>query len=130
MKRIDDKEFHDRLAAVARARKIFTPHITKNISIAFDLYQEILAEQERKRFLTSISGGRVPPSWIDRYERPRCPECQESLYLRIVREPKGKGNQKGWRTCWECVAPNCFFEEYSKKTVEEWMKELRRKEDA
>lgn len=131
MKQISLDEFRDRAEAIARARKIFIPHLTKNISIAFELYQEVLAKQERDRFLTTVTGGRAPMTWLDQYERPKCPSCDEPLYLRIINTPKGTQNQRGWKTCWECLGPNCIYEEYSKKSVNEWVKRLkRRKEDA
>lgn len=131
MKRISYDEFRDRTKAIAKARKIFIPHFTKNITIAFGLYQEVLAEQEQDRFLTTVTGGRVPMTWLDQYERPRCSFCKEPLYLRIINIPKGNQNQRGWKTCWECLGPNCTHEEYSKKSVNEWVKRLkRRKEDA
>lgn len=126
MKRISYSEFQDRAEAIVRARKIFIPHLTKSITVAFELYQEILAEQERDRFLTTVTGGRALMTWLDQYERPSCPLCKEPLYLRIIRDPKGLGNQKGWKTCWECLNPNCAYEEYSEKTVGEWVRQLRR----
>lgn len=128
MKRLTEREFQDRVQAVAKAGKIFIPHLTKNISVAFELYQEVLAEQERVRFLTTISGGKIQRTWLDQYERPACPQCKEPLYLRIIREPMGPGNQKGWKTCWECLGPNCFYEEYSKKGVSKWVTELKKKD--
>ena len=128
MRRISFEEFRDRTEALLKARKIFMPHFTKNITIAFELYQEILAGQERKRFLTTVTGGRVSMTWLDQYERPKCPECQEPLYLKIIAVATGPGNLKGWKTCWECIGPSCIYEEYSKKSVEEWMKKLKKKE--
>ena len=131
MKRISFDKFQDRTKAIVKARKIFIPHFTKNITVAFELYQEVLAEQERDRFLTTVTGGRVSMTWLDQYERPNCPSCEEPLYLRIINIPKGKQNRRGWKTCWECLGPNCTHEEYSKKSVNEWVKRLkRRKEDA
>lgn len=130
MECLKQREFQDRVEAVARARKIFIPHITKNISIAFQLYQEILAKQERKLTLTTKEGGRRPRTWLDQYERPKCPKCGEELYLRIVKEPKGRGNQKGWKSCWECLGLTCFYEEYSKKPIKRLIKKLRRKTNA
>lgn len=126
MKRISFEEFRDRTEAVAKARKISIPHLTKNITIAFEIYQEIFAEQERDRFLTTATGGRAAMTWLDQYERPSCPLCKEFLYLRIIRDLKGLSNQRGWKTCWECLGPNCAYEEYSEKTVEEWVRQLRR----
>ena len=129
MKKLSEEEFSDRAKIVARARKIFLPHLTKNISIAFELYQEVLAEQERIRFLTTVNGGRISLTWLDQYERLVCPLCDEPLYLRIIREPKGVSNQKGWKTCWECLGPTCAYEEYSEKSVEDWIKQLKRRSE-
>lgn len=127
MKKIGQEEFHDRIGAIIRARKIFIPHLTKNITIAFELYQEVLAEQKRMRFLTVATGGRLPPSQLDQYERPLCPQCKEPLYLRVINEPKGRGNRKGWKTCWICMKPQCIYERFSKRSLNDWMRKLKKK---
>lgn len=127
MKRISFEEFQDRTKTIAKARRIFIPHLTKNITIAFELYQEVLAEQERDHFLTTITGGRALMTWMDQYERPSCPSCKEPLYLRVINIPRRVQNRRGWKTCWECLGPNCTYEEYSKKSVGEWMKRLKRR---
>lgn len=125
MKNITSEEFEERIGAVSRARRIFIDSgITKNITDAFILYQGILAEQEREIFIRSATDGRLP-SALDGYERPRCPECRSDMGLRVVREPEGKGNLYGYKTCWECF--NCTHEEYSHKTIDDWMKELKKK---
>jgi len=129
MKKLRLEEFQDRINAVVKARKIFIPHITKNISIAFGLYQEILAEQKRDIFLNTISGGQRSKTFIDRYKRPKCPKCGKELGLRILDELTEKENPKGWRTCWVCPDSfiedaECFYEEYSRKSVNDWMQEL------
>lgn len=122
MKNLTEKEFYDRTLTVARAQKIFIDSgITKNITDAFKLYQEILAEQEREIFITSMNGGKLP-SALDKYIRPKCSQCGKDMGLRIVNEPKGYRNINGYKTCWECY--NCAHEEYSYKTIDEWMKEL------
>lgn len=122
MKKLTYEEFNDRVQAVDRARKIFIESgITKNITHAFKLYQEILAEQEREIFITSTNGGKLP-SVLDKYARPKCSQCDSDMGLRIIDEPKGYKNVNGYKTCWECY--NCAHEEYSYKTIEEWMKEL------
>lgn len=126
MKRISFEEFRDRTETIARARKIFIPHVTKNVSVAFELYQEVLAEQERVRFLSTVTGGKISMSWLDQYERPKCPECQEPLYLRVITIVKGPGNWEGWKTCWECIGSSCIYEEYSRKSIGEWMRELKK----
>lgn len=127
MERISFGEFTDRVEAIARARKIFIPHITKNISIAFELYQEVLAEQNRVRFLTTVTGGKVPKTWLDQYERPKCPECGNDLYLQVINVPEGPSNVYGYKTCWVCIRGICLYEEFSTKTVNDWVSELKKK---
>lgn len=128
MKRLTQKEFFERTEALMKARKIFIPHITKNITIAFELYQELLAEQERSIFLSTINEGRVERTWLDAFKRPKCPRCREGLRLRVIDEPKGPRNRRGWKTCWECPGPMCIYEGYSKKNLNEWLKRLKKKE--
>jgi len=128
MKRISLLEFQSRTRAIANARKIFIPHFTKNITIAFDLYQEVLAEQERDRFLTTVTGGKIFLTWLDQYERPKCPECNEPLRLRIINEPKGPSNVHGYKTCWMCIKEDCLYEKYSTKAVNDWLAELKKSE--
>ena len=130
MRKLTPEEFKDRIEAVARARKIFIPHITKNVTVAFELYQKVFAEQQRSLFLSSIIEGKRPRTWLDEYERPRCPECNEPLHLRVIRVGKGKQNKKGWKTCWECLGETCYYEKYSRKSVRKQLKRLRRKKDA
>lgn len=125
MKKLTQEEFQERTQVVARARKIFIESgLTKNITDAFILYQEVLAEREREIFIKSTTGGRLPAA-LDAYERPKCPECGADMGLRIIKQPQGRENVKGYKTCWECF--KCGHEDYSHKTVEDWMKELKRK---
>ena len=112
------------------ARRIFIPHITKNISIAFGLYQEVLAEQERDIFLSAMSNGDKLRTKLDDFVRPTCPDCGNDLYLRIINTPKGKANIHGYRTQWMCIQDDCIYEKYSEKTLSEWMRELNKKEDS
>lgn len=125
MKNLTEKEFHDRTLAMTRAQKIFIDsNITKNITDAFKLYQEILAEQEREIFITSMNGGKLPAA-LDKYVRPKCPECDSDMGLRIINELQGYKNVNGYKTCWECF--NCAHEEYSIKIINDWIKELQKK---
>lgn len=130
MKKLDIKEFQDRIEAAARARKIFTPHLTKSISVAFELYQEILAEQDRLDRLNSRMARRIP-TIFDKYERPKCPKCGADLKLRTIMR-RGKcprtgeripreSNKFGWRTCWECRKGDCTYEEYSRREWKDWL---------
>jgi len=124
MKRMSRQEFLERNQAEMRARKIYVPHITKNISISFDIYIRVLAEQEHDRFINNATTRRSP---IDGYIRPKCPECDTNFMLRIIAEPKGKNNVHGYKTCWEC--PICGHEEYSTRTINDWIKELKMEEN-
>lgn len=136
MKELTGEEFNDRMIAVARARKIFIESgVTNNISKAFELYQEVLAEHYRDVFLDTYSGGKRQQTFIDtNYIRPNCPTCRRAgrgtqpLYLRIINIPQGRDNVKGYKSEWVCVHPNCIYEEYSFNTLEDWMNELPRKD--
>ncbi len=129
MNKLTKSEFDDRMQAVARARKIFIPHITKNISIAFALYQEVLAEHKRDVFLSTMTSGDKMRTVMDSFVRPNCPDCGKVLYLRLINTPKGKANIHGYKSQWMCIQDDCSYEVYSQKTLNEWMKELDKKEE-
>lgn len=122
MKRLTRQEFIERSMAITRAKKIFMPDITKNLTTAFEIYQDLLAEQDRKIFLSSRTGypyaGR-----LSMFALPRCPDCDDTLFLRPVTTPKGKANRHGYRSCWECRF--CGYEDYSTKEIGEWLSELK-----
>ena len=125
MKKLTSAEFHDRTQAVLRAAKIFEP-VTKNITIAFQIYQEVLAEQERKLKLVlererdyGILGNKV---------RPICPDCGEGLGLLSIKTKQGRKNVNGYKSCWVCPDDKCCYEEYSTNTLQDWLKILENKE--
>jgi predicted lactoylglutathione lyase len=90
---------------------------------AFRLYQEVLAEEKMEVFISTATGGSKPQTPIDDYERPKCPECDVELMLRLnVKDIDGKV----WNTSWFCQ--KCLTDYYSEKTPQEWMHELRRKD--
>ena len=126
MKKLTPKEFHDRADAIIRARKIFMPHFTKNITIAFEIYQGMLAEQERD--LTLGRSRERDYNILMGLQRPLCPDCGKELALRIINIPKGKDNLHGHRSSWICEDPNCCYEKFSKKDLTEWLKTLKKKE--
>lgn len=120
MKNITAKKFYDRTQAVARARKIFIDSgLTKNITTAFVLYQEILAEQDMPIFLSAPVYGAGSRSALNIPGRPKCPQCGLGMGLRPVNIPQGPKNAHGWRSCWECT--KCGYEEYSQKSIDEWL---------
>jgi len=119
MEKMNYDEFHNRMKEVTKARKIFIPHITKNISIAFELYQEVLAEEKMEVFISTLEGGNKPMTMFDDFERPRCEECDSELGLKVnAIDEKGKNHP----TAWVCL--KCGREEYSDKTPKEWMEIL------
>ena len=119
MKKINYTEFQSRLSEVAKARKIFIKSgITKNITDAFQLYQDILAEEQREVIITKLQ---TP---IENMERPQCDECDSDLKL-STRPQSIDG--KIYHTTWICE--KCGMEYYSEKTVEEWYDILRKDKD-
>lgn len=115
MKKIDYKEFRLRVKEVAKARKIFIKSgITNNITEAFQLYQEVLADEKME---VIVRKSQMP---FENIERPRCDECDSELKLstwpiRIDGET--------YPTTWKCE--NCGMEYYTEKTAEEWYMELK-----
>jgi predicted RNA-binding Zn-ribbon protein involved in translation (DUF1610 family) len=122
MKKLSREEFQDRLEAINRARKIFIETgITNNISVAFEIYQEMLAETERKLTLTKeLADGRIG-TMFDEYERPDCPECGEWMYLRSV-------NDQTFHSQLVCSNPKCDTALNSPLTIDDWKKELKKRE--
>ena len=122
MKKMNFNEFQNRINEVNKAYRIFSP-LTNNMTEAFRLYQEVLAEEKMELFVSTATGGNKPPSLLDDFERPQCPECQIDLRLRVGAKDE---NEKEWNTAWFCE--QCKAEFYSDKTVQEWMNELQRRD--
>lgn len=122
MKKLNYAEFQKRISEVNKAAKIFAP-LTNNISEAFKLYQEVLAEEQMEVFISTAVAGNQSMTPMDDFERPKCPECQNELRLKLGAKDS---EDKVWNTSWVCT--QCLAEFYSDKTAEEWMNELRRKE--
>lgn len=113
-------ELQRRTNIIAKARKKYVPSHTKNISEALELY--IKHDAREKELIPLIVSRKTKPKNIaDLIGRPNCPKCNREMMLRIINTPKGKANLKGWKTCWECI--NCGYEEYSKKTIQDLIKE-------
>jgi hypothetical protein len=120
MKKLSYEDFQHRINEVNKAARIFAP-LTNNVSEAFKLYQEVLAEEKMEVFVTTATHGNRPLTPLDDYERPKCPECEDKPDLRLrinARDIDGKI----WPTSWICVKCNAEF--YSEKTAKEWMEEL------
>lgn len=121
MEKLTYEEFTKRTIEVARANKIFGNLTDNNISLSFAMYQEVLNEKEMEVFISTSMGGNRPPTMIDEYKRPKCPECNIDMRLRVD-ALDAEGTR--WATAWVCV--QCMAEFYSDKTVKEWMEELKK----
>lgn len=123
MKRLTYSEFSKRAEELAKARAIFVDSgFTNNISVAFDIYMNMLAEEEIQQFISTAMAGSRPMTPLDDYVRPKCPECGIDLRLALgVDDMDGKK----WPTAWYCE--QCFTYFYNDKTVIELMQELKKK---
>jgi len=123
MKELTQEEFDDRMAALARAGKIF-PDVL-NISDRFRIYQEVFAEREREIFLSTQVMGNRKKTEMDKYDRPKCPECGSDMMFRKVPE-----NADGIKTQLVCSNPEHIGDGSvlnSENDLDWWMKELRGK---
>lgn len=122
MKKLTLEEWQKRMGEISKARRIFIESgLTNNITRAFEIYQEILAEEQMSIFVTNAVVGKYPPSVLDQYERPTCEEDGTELRLKLdALDPQGKR----WPTAWFC--PTCGLEQYSEKSITDWMEELKR----
>jgi hypothetical protein len=121
MKKLTHKEFVDRINAVQRAKRIFVDtNITNNITAAFKVYQEVLAEQEREIYLSTKAGLDRPLSIFDEYIMPTCPECKAVMGIRQVPE-----NEEGVKT--QLVCSKCDTVLSSENNLQWWLSILERK---
>ena len=120
MKELTQSEFEDRMGALARAGRIF-PDVL-NITERFKLYQEVFAEREREIFVTTQKYGNRPRTEMDRYERIPCIDCGKEMMFRVVPE-----NKEGVKT--QLVCSGCDLVLDSEKTLDEWIKELKVKDE-
>jgi hypothetical protein len=117
MKTLTEEEFKDRLSAIQRSRRIFVETgLTNNITTAFEVYQSILAERDREIFMNTIVNGNRNPALMDKFERPKCPECNFDLMFRVV-----PPNDEGVVTQLVCNNPSCDVVLNSDKSLNEWM---------
>ena len=117
MKELSLEEFRDRAMAMQRARHIFIETgLTKNITRAFEAYQEIFAERERQKFISAQTGFSM-----DKYERPSCPDCNSPMMFRQVMQ--NTENIKIQLVCSKC--DTVLNDEHD---LAWWMENLRRKD--
>ena len=121
MKTMNYNEFQHRILEVNKAFKIFSP-LTNNMTEAFRLYQEVLAEEKMELFISIEAFGNRPMTPIDDYERPLCPDCNSPMRFRII-----PPNEENVNT--QLVCENCDLVLDSEKTIQEWYQLLEKKSD-
>jgi len=121
MKKMNYTEFQHRVNEVNKAYRIFKP-LTTNMTEAFRLYQEVLAEEKMELFISIEAFGNRPMTPIDDYERPLCPDCNSPMRFRII-----PPNEENVNT--QLVCENCDLVLDSEKTIQEWYQMLEKKSD-
>ena len=122
MKRLNFNEFNNRVNEVNKAYRIFKP-LTNNMTEAFRLYQEVLAEERMELFVSTEVMGNRPITPMDDFERPLCPDCNSPMRFRII-----PPNDENVNT--QLVCENCDLVLDSEKTIQEWYKILEKKSDS
>ena len=124
MKEISEEEFRNRAMALQRAEAIFiTSGLTKNITTAFRAYQAIFAEREREIFLSTQFYGNKPKTVMDKYDRPKCPECDADMMFRQVPE-----NPDNIKVQLVCKNERCDTVLNSENDLQWWQETLRIKD--
>ena len=121
MKKLTHTEFQHRVNEVNKAYRIFKP-LTNNMTEAFRLYQEVLAEEKMEIFVSAATMGNRPMTPMDDRERPLCPDCQSPMRFRILQP-----NDENVNT--QLVCENCDLVLDSEKTIQEWYQLLEKKSD-
>ncbi len=121
MKTMNYNEFLHRILEVNKAFKIFSP-LTNNMTEAFRLYQEVLAEEKMEIFVSAAVMGNRPMTPMDDCERPLCPDCNSPMRFRII-----PPNDENVNT--QLVCENCDLVLDSEKTIQEWYQLLEKKSD-
>jgi len=119
IKKLTEKQFQERLKGLMFARKIFMPHITNNITIAWEMYQEMVAGEKMEIFIANAQVEHLDKNPLKGLKRPKCPECNGDMVLRLGAVDM---DGKQWPTAWACKP--CIIEVYSDKSVDEWRREL------
>lgn len=121
MKKMNYEEFQLRVNEVNKAYRIFSP-LTNNMTEAFRLYQEVLAEERMAVFMETEIYGNRPMTPMDDYVRPLCPDCNSPMRFRILQQ-----NDEGVNT--QLVCESCDLVLDSEKTIPEWYDILEKKYD-
>jgi len=110
VKKLTFKEFQDRTLAIAKARKIFIKSgLTTNITHAFELYQEVLADEQRD---IMVSAAKPLPFDAARH---KCPICGKGMLLGTVNTSPRNQVGDDYNSQWYC--PHCDESVFNKETV-------------
>jgi predicted RNA-binding Zn-ribbon protein involved in translation (DUF1610 family) len=97
VKTLEKGEFIDRTMALLRAQRIFVDSgVTNNISVAFEIYQEMLATQERAIKLSANEHTPINQK-VESIEE-KCPVCGKNLVLL----PPCCNSKFGTKECLSC----------------------------
>jgi ribosomal protein S27AE len=77
---IDELYLRDNV--IEKARSLYIPNITNNISIALEMFLKNDATENEKVPLV-ISRETRPANWVDVMGRPKCPRCSIGLSLNV-----------------------------------------------
>ena len=69
---------------IAKARSLYIPGVTNNISVALELFLKNNTTEDEKVPLV-ISRKNKPTNWVDDIGRPKCPKCSIGLSLNIAK---------------------------------------------
>lgn len=113
-------EYHNRQEVIARAMQLYGEAAGYNINKALEMLNEpdfeISVSMERFKGLTG--------SILDEYERPRCPDCDSEMGIRLV--PKYDGIIL---TQVVCMSENCDTVLDSELDINGWLQILKRKDE-
>lgn len=84
-----------RKTIISKARSLYIPMVTDNISVALKLFLKNDATVDEQIPIV-ISRKSRPANWVDRMGRPTCPKCNIGLTLNMV------------KNIWQCDL--CMFE--------------------
>lgn len=127
MKELTERDFQLRMRQIRDARLIFGHMTDYNISVAYAIYREMFDEKDLPEYVTYKRGGAPKHVLLRKYSRPQCPKCGKPLHLRHICKPQGKENLFGYRSCWECMAEDCYYEDFSTRDVRWQVKQLKLK---
>lgn len=68
---------------IEKARALYIPKVTNNISVALELFLKNDATKDEEIPL-SITRKSKPKNWVDNVGRPKCPECNIGLTLNVT----------------------------------------------